>query len=369
MALGYCEAVVLHLATINENYNGTKVTQPGFLNMLLQTPNAPEIVAAYGEGHRREVRVKYKTPVTENQVSTSEHCGVDVIPAYAETTVSLGKYVQLSMHITDDKIRQYCADASATVAVGLPATRMMSEHLDSIRHAMRGLYAKMETQLTTAMATQFGVNARTGASTSTSVNFNLNGSTQNFAEGLTRILTDAAINELCGTPMIVGNGHIHGFAMNYLSQAYGLNQNGIDQARLADALGFQFFHSQKTATTWGANQFGVFAPGSVHLITNPRNVGNFAQDLGTVKQFTMVDPGMQCWAPNGLGNFVWDVQLEYNACTESKSGGYAGSTSVGRGWMLTLSANYDLFVSPSGTDGADALAGVNGALRYTATNS
>ena len=168
MALGYCEAVVLHLATINENYNGTKVTQPGFLNMLLNSPNAPEIVAAYGEGHRREVRVKYKTPVTENQVSTSEHCGVDVIPAYAETTVSLGKYVQLSMHITDDKIRQYCADASATVAVGLPATRLMNEHLDSIRHAMRGLYAKMETQLTTAMATQFGVNARTGASTSTS---------------------------------------------------------------------------------------------------------------------------------------------------------------------------------------------------------
>jgi hypothetical protein len=37
--------------------------------------------------------------------------------------------------------------------------------------------------------------------------------------------------------------------------------------------------------------------------------------------------------------------------------------------MLTLSANYDLFVSPSATDGADALAGVNGALRYTATNS
>ena len=126
MALGYCEAVVLHLATINENYNGTKVTQPGFLNMLLNSPNAPEIVAAYGEGHRREVRVKYKTPVTENQVSTSEHCGVDVIPAYAETTVSLGKYVQLSMHITDDKIRQYCADApgqcSTRVALALAAT-------------------------------------------------------------------------------------------------------------------------------------------------------------------------------------------------------------------------------------------------------
>ncbi len=68
MALGYCEAVVLHLATINENYNGTKVTQPGFLNMLLQTPNAPEIVAAYGEGHRREVRVKYKTIVFTDRI-------------------------------------------------------------------------------------------------------------------------------------------------------------------------------------------------------------------------------------------------------------------------------------------------------------
>lgn len=369
MATGYCEGVVLHLKQISQDYKGTKVTQPGFLNMLLNQTDRPIITAAYDNGHRREARVKYKVPVTEAQIQTSDNCGVDVIPAYAETTVTLSKYAGVTIHQSDDTIRQYCIDASNTVAKGLPPTQLMSEHLDSILHAMRGLYAKMETTLTTSMATQFGINARTGSASSTNVNFNLNGATQNFQEGLTRILQDAAINEICGTPMIVGNGNIHGFALNYMAQAYGMNQYGLDQSKLAQALGFEFYHSQKTASTWGSNQFGVFSKGAAHLITNPRYVGNFATDMGTVKHFTMTDPSTSCWTPNGLSNFVWDINMEYNNCTTTKTGGYLSSQSVGQGWAIKISANYDLFVNPSAADGADVLAGNNGTLRYTATNA
>lgn len=369
MATGYCEALVQHLRVISPSYKGTSVTPNGFTNALLMQEDQPMVVGAWDNGHRREVRVKYKIPASEAQVQTSDNCGIDVIPAYSEATVPLTKYVGLSIFVKDDEIRQYCSDASDTVTKGLPPTRMMAEHLDSILHQMRPLYAKMETILTTSMSTQWGINARTGSASSTNVNFNLNGSTQNFQEGLTRLLQDFAINEMCGTPMIIGSGNIHGFAINYMSKAYGLNQNGIDQSKLADALGFEFYHSQKTASTWGSNQFGVFSKGAVHLITNPRYVDNFVMDAGIVKHFTMTDPTTSCWTPNGLSNFIWDVNMEYNNCTTTKTGGYLGSQSVNQGWNIKISANFDLFVNPAALDGADVLAGNNGTLRYTAQNA
>jgi len=372
MALGYCEAIVAHLKNIDpQNYAGSKVTQQGFLNMLMaQKPTYSLINDPYLNGHRREQRIKYKVRSTEAQVTTSETCGPDLVPAYRETTVVLGDYAQIAIHMTDDTIRQYCVDASNMVSLGTPPTPLMAEHLDSILNALNGLYAKMETVLTTKMALNFGKNARTGSTATTNVNFNLNGATQNFQEGLTRILADAEINEICGTPIFVGAGNIHSFAVNKMANAYGLNQYGLDQAALADAMGFQFYLSQKTQSTWGSNQFGVFAPGSVQLVENQKYVNSYAQDLGTVKMFTMVDPRVQCWTPNGLQNVTWDVKMIYNACAETKSGGYLSSATYGQGWEFIISKNYGLYVDPNDMyDGADVINGQNGTLRYTAQNA
>lgn len=373
MALGICEGILEHMARINpQNYAGNKVTNNGFTNMLLATQEQPNLLGeAYTDGHRREQRIKYKVPVTEKQVQTAAGCGVDVVPAYKETTTSINNYVQVSLHVTDDIIRQYCKDASDMAAMpSAPPTRVMNELYDSMLHAMRGLYAKMERTLTAKMALNFGKNAVTGSNASRNVNFNLNGTTQNFQEGLTRILTDVAINEICGTPAVVGNGNIHGFAMNYMANAYGLNQYGLDQNRLADALGFNFYHSQMTASTWGDNQFGLFSPGSAHLIQNVRYVGSFANDFGVEKNFTIIDPRVQCWTPSGLQSMQWDVKMIRNGCDEAKTGGYLGNATYGEGWQMIISKYYDLFVVPTdGYDGADVLAGNNGTLRYTATNA
>lgn len=372
MALGYCEAILLHQKAIaGGNYSGYKRTHNGFTNMLYSQTDRP-FAEAFMNGHRRDVRVKYKQRQTEAQVQTSAHCGVDVSPAYKETTASVDQYAQLSIHMTDDKIRQYCVEASQLVtADGQSLTGVspfMAEHYETILHALNALYAKMETVLTTSMSTKFGMNVRAAAKTAQTVNFNVNGTTQNFGEGLTRVLTDYQINENCGTPMIVGNGFIHGFA-NQLG-AVGLNQYGVDGQAMADKLGFSFFASQKTATTWGANKFGVFAPGSVHIIEDIRNTGEFMVDLGTVKKFTIIDPNVTCWSPNGAVPVRWDVTMEYNVCDSAVTGGYAGSVTVGAGWKITLSKNYGLWTPPTDAfDGGDALSGDNGTLYYTATNS
>jgi len=372
MALGYCEAVVRHLQNIDPtNYAGSKVTPQGFSNMLFeQKPNYELINEPYMNGHRREQRLKYKLRTTEAQVQTADGCGVDVVPAYKETTVVLNDVVKLAIHQTDDVVRQYCIDASNMVAFGTPPTRLMEEHLDSIYTALNGMYAKMERVLTTKMALNFGKNARTGSTASSNINFNLNGTTQNFQEGLTRIIADTQINEFCGTPMIVGGGNIHSFAVNKMANAYGLNQYGLDQNALADAMGFKFFLSNITQNTWGSNQFGVFSAGSAQFVENPLYVNSFAQDLGTVKMFTFFDPRVQCYTPNGLQNMAWDIKMIYNACSESKAGGYLGTATYGQGWEFIISKNYGLFVDPNDMyDGADVLNGQNGTLRYTAQNA
>jgi hypothetical protein len=375
MANGYCEALLLHLDSIaGQNYPGQKVTVPGFLNMLVTSPDRPSpIQEGYTGGHYRTVNVKYMPRTVAAQVSTTDSCGIDLQPAYKETSVSVNNVAQTGLWISDDTVRQYCEEASRTVAVGQPATQMMTEHLRGILHAMNGIYQKMENVLTTQMASSFGKHVATGSATAVTVNIEQDGNLNDLGTGLTKLLTDAASNEFCGTPMFCG-------ALGSLMHAYSIqkNQNALAQAIGFDpsalAANFQFFPSGQTGSTWGAQHVGMFAPGSVHLVERLDNVGSFAGARGTSFFTTIVDPRTQCWTPNGLGNISFDLQVKYVDCPEDASSlpsGYANTESLtGRGYALYIKKRYGLFVTPSDAyDGGDRLAGSNGTLRYAMTNS
>jgi hypothetical protein len=375
MANGYCEALLLHLDSIaGQNYPGQKVTIPGFLNMLVTSPDRPTpLQDGYVGGHYRQVNVKYMPRTVVAQVSTSDSCGIDLQPAYKETTVSVNNVAQTGLWIADDTVRQYCEDASRTVAVGQPATQMMTEHLRGILHAMNGIYQKMENVLTTAMASSFGNHVATGTATAVTVNIEQDGNLNDLGTGLTKLLTDAAANEFCGTPMFVG-------ALGSLMHAYSIqkNQNALAQAIGFDpsalAANFQFFASGQTGSTWGAQHVGMFAPGSVHLVERQDNVGSFAGQRGTSFFTTIVDPRTQCWTPNGLGNIAFDLQVKYIDCPEDANNlpsGYLNTESLtGRGYALYIKKRYGLFTTPKDAfDGGDRLAGSNGSLRYAMTNS
>lgn len=377
MANGYCEALLLHLDSIaGQNYPGQKVTIPGFLNMLVSQPDRPSAIQdGYQGGHYRTVNVKYMPRTTVNQVSTSDTCAIDVLPAYKETSVSVNNIAQTGIFMTDDQVRQYCEEASRTVAIGQPATQVMNEHLKAILHSMNGIYQKMENVLTTSMASAFGKHKATGTATAVTVNIEQDGTLNDLGTGMTKLLMDAEANEFCGTPYFVGalGGLMHAYSIQKqrMGLAPGLGYN--PEALAAD---FQFFASGQTATTWGAQHVGMFAPGSVHLVERQDNVGSFAGQRGASFFTTIVDPRTQCWTPNGLGNIAFDLQVKYIDCPDDLgsniTNGYiqADSISAARGYVLLIKKRYGLFTTPTNAyDGADVLAGSNGSLRYAMTNS
>lgn len=377
MANGYCEALLLHLDSIaGENYPGQKVTIPGFLNMLVTQPDRPTpIQDAFMDGHYRGVNIKYLPRTTASQVTTSDTCAVDVIPAYKETTVSVNNVAQTGIFLDDTTIRQYCEEASRTVAIGLPATQMMTEHLRSILHAMNGIYQKMENVLTTSMASSFGRHVATGNNSAVTVNITQSGDNNVLTAGMIKLLTDFAANEGCGIPQFVGalGGLFHSYSIQKQLNALGMG-NGVDYGALTTD--FQFYPSGQTGTTWGAQHVGMFAPGSVHLVERLDNAGNFAGQRGSSFFTTIVDPRTQCWTPNGLGNIAFDLQMKYVDCPDDLASnitnGYIAKASVSaaRGYLLIIKKRYGLFTMPTDAyDGADRLAGVNGTHRYVMTNS
>jgi hypothetical protein len=371
MSLGYCTALLDHLGALEGiQYPGSKVTKQGFLQYLLNQTARPNIITkdGYSNGHRRTVNLKYKQRSTEARVSTTEDCDVDMVPAFKETSASISQYNQLNIHIPDDTIRQYCEDASKTVAIGGAPTPMMAEHLDSILSVMNGLYAKMERTLTTSMGTQFGRNARSASAAATGVNIPLTGTSHNLQDGLARILADCEINEICDTPAFVYNGNFQMYDIERRTGALSFNQSGVNGSVV---MPYDSYFSRITASTWGDNQLGVFAPGAVHLLEDLRNVGAFAGTKGAVWKGTFADPRVQCWGANGYQNLEFDVMFKYIDCPTTVTAGYAGgATTLNAGWVLTIGKYYDLFVTPSDAyDGSDAIVGQNGTLRYTIQNA
>jgi hypothetical protein len=377
MANGYCEALLLHLDSIaGNNYPGQKVTMPGFLNMLVsQTDRPTAIQDGYREGHYRDVNIKYMPRTTINQVSTSDTCAVDVIPAYKETSVSVNNVVQTGVWIPDDSVRRFCEEASSSVAIGLPPTQIMNEHLRGILNAMNGIYQKMENVLTTSMASSFGKHKATGTATAVSVNIEQNQDINDLGTGFTKLLMDAEQNEFCDSPVFVGalGGYLHAYSIQQkrggLYPALGFNPEAM-------STGLEFYGSGQTATTWGAQHVGMFAKGSVHLVERFDNVGAFAGQRGSSFFTTIVDPRTQCWTPNGLGNIAFDLQVKYIDCPEDLganiTNGYISEASItgARGYLLLIKKRYGLFTTPTDAyDGADYIAGSNGTLRYVMTNS
>jgi hypothetical protein len=376
---GFCEAILLHLDTIaGVNYPGKKVTNIGFTQMLLEQPRAyTTIQDGYAGGHTRAVNIKYATRGTIAQVSTSNSCAVDVQPLFKETTASINNTVSQGIWIPDSQMRQYCEDASRTVAVGQPPTPMMVQFLDFVLHQINSLYQKQESVLTTEMASTFGKHKATGSAAAVAVNIEQDGNLNDLTAGVLKMLVDARANEFCGTPRFVGalGGLMDAYDMQYRMR--GLSAGvGLDNRSLLDNAAFKFYGSGLAGTTWGSTNVGMFSEDSVHYLEYLENVGNWAGTRGNSTFSTFIDPRVQCWAEGGmLGNVTWDMQVRYADCPEDVgnfiTSGYKNVNTIsGRGYLVRIYKQYDLFVTPTDAyDGADVLAGSNGTLRYSLTNT
>ena len=131
----------------------------------------------------------------------------------------------------------------------------------------------------------------------------------------------------------------------------------------------RFFFDKDTATVLGANQIGVYAPGSVKFISRMKYVGPYAGQKGTSIFFTMALPVAEfgC-APDCLNDLRFDIQMKYIDCPTSVTVNGTAQT-VNRGWQFIISKDYSLWVQPDDAYRVtDPLGGTNGTLRYNITN-
>lgn len=372
MANGYVVNLLKHIAQVAGGATpSNKITPTGFLQGLIENGGTPQEVINQGtmdaSGHVRDMKIKIAKRGVEQDVVDTDDCDIEVVPSYTEATVSLDYFSKMAIFISDDVIAKYEQEASQSVIIGQPATPFMREHLDSIVRQLTGFFQKVDDNLMGAMATNFGVNIRTGLSTASTLNISKDLSVSPLGGGIGRIIADAQLNEMSGVPWIVGAGNMHLYEVEQMAK--GINNFGVDTSKFQNA--YKFFYDPKAVTKWGANHIGVFEPGSVLLLERNRNLGFKAGEKGTSFFFTMTPPLVDSIGSKHLGMFRLDCQLKYYDCPTEVNVGYTDvPTTIDRGWVLTVSKPYGLWTLPAGGyDASDRLYGANGTLRYNVTNT
>ena len=361
MANGFCPALLRHIDEIaGDNAPGRKLHIAGFLAMTLCCANSSvsPVNDGYQNGHQRPLTVKYRRRPLVSDVQTADDCAINADPGYNEWNLPGIQHRQYTAHIEDALIRQYCEDASRMRTIGAPPTRVMQEVYEIILEAANVVMKAVNRALVTAMATKFGVNATTGGYGGKAININEDGSKFILDNGLPSMLDDIQYNQICGQPCIVGSGIYQSLDNARRAQMVGLNAGGLNNG--AGQLP-PFYFDNDTASIWGANSIGLFAPGSVKLITFDKFVNGFAGPGGTsfFTNFGLPTNEFGC-ADDCLNDLRFDLQLRYNDCPE---GGRE------RGWAATVAKDFALWVQPDDAyQAGDPLAGTNGTLKYWVSN-
>lgn len=367
MANGFCpyllQGVSMIAGAATPQY---KIRPKGFLNMLHTAGNPDAIKISNYDGHKKTVNVSFRKPFTKAQTETSISCEDVLIPSKNEDTVSVANTRSISIHLEDELVAQYCNDASQVVAAkgAIPATATMNEVVDIIMSAGNALLQGVNEDLLGLVT--WGKNIVAGNNAAVSVNFPMDLTVQPLAGGVTKLMSDYAINGLTGRPQVVGSDKSFAY---FLQQAWknGADQGGFD-SRLATAM-MDYYHDTDYPTVMGSDQFGVFEPGAIQLVQYLQNTGFKAGEKGTstfgVLPLPMLDPS------GNVKPVKFDFQMKYVDCAHDFTDSYSGAslTGTGRGWTIILSKQFGLWQVPAASyRNEDTRFTVNGALRYTAAN-
>lgn len=368
MANGYCPALLRTIESIAaENSPSTKLHVAGFLAMTFCCQNStvnPINDGFESNGQQRSLTVSYTERPLISQVQDEDDCDLNNIPTYKEWEFPTMRHKQYSFFVSDDTISRYCSEFAGSVGVGAPATSVMREHYSRLREGANVVLKAINQDIVTLMATEFGTNVTTGNANAKTINIAPT-PTLDLDAGILSMLQDLQENEICGDPCIVGGGLFSAF--NISQQMACCNNAGYDMSRLGLP---RFFFDKDSQDLWGANQIGVFAPGSVKFISRNKYVGPYAGQKGQSMFFTMALPVQDfgC-ADDCLRDLVFDVQMKYIDCPTSVSVNGTAQT-VNRGWQFIISKDYSLWVQPDNAYRVtDELAGTNGTLRYVITNA
>lgn len=145
-------------------------------------------------------------------------------------------------------------------------------------------------------------------------------------------------------PMLVGAGNLQLYALNLNIGC--CNAEGQDLNQAAGL--FDWFPDLNAETGWGINEFGLFFPGVVQLVTfnKYRGIGGIkAGNDGFYEQGIISDPF------RGLN---YDFKIDYNKCFDT--------------WSYTIGLRYELIWLPTNLFNVnDERNGANGTLNFVAT--
>lgn len=365
MAQGFCPSLLYHINEIaGENAPGRKMHVAGFLAMLFccQNSSVSPLNNPFEGGHRRPLSIKYSRRPLVSDTQTEDNCDINTQPGYNEWVVPSLGHRQISFHVSDDLIRQYCIDASRMRTTGAPPTQVMQEIYTRIIEHANTLMRAINIDLVTDQATEFGVNVSNGSDTGKLINIARNGDEFALDNGIVSLMHDFILNEICGEPCMVGEGLIS--AYNQARALACCNSAGLDLSRTGMP---RLFEDKDTQTIWGANSFGVFAPGSVKFIGLNKYAGNFAGQRGNSFFTTLPLPVNEfgC-ADDCLRDLRLDMQIRYNDCpVDDGNGG-----TIDRGVQVILSKDFALWTQPTDAyQTGDELEGTNGTLKYFVSNT
>lgn len=352
--IGFVQALLINIGILagldNPQY---KVTPVGFLQSLLENPTTAKISNAsqIAAGQDKVLKVRYLQRGLESEVTDVDNCDTPTSPDWKEAEIGRPLFSKIGIFISDENMRKYQDEAAKTLQAGTPTSPLMVALYETLITKLQGIIQKIDGNLLSAQATKWGVNAVTGLNTAQNITFS---NIPVMSDGVVKLLTDYQLNEMIETPMIVGNGAVMGY--NVLQ---GL-KTGTDNGGFGANQTFRFYNDVATISKWGANHFGVFAPGMIGFVDFNKNVGPYAGEKGGSIFFTIPVPVML--ANGTLTSLVFDAQLKYEDCPQYDE---EGLKVADRGWKLILSKSYGLFNAPNDMFAVgDRLRGVNGAFHY-----
>jgi hypothetical protein len=374
MANGYVQPILKHIAAMTGLNPALKLSPLGFLQMILsRMDDSAKWSEHYKDGHETSLKVKFRRrPLVSEVRDTESNCDVASNPSYEEFTVPGLVHREVSFHLTSSQIRQYTTDASNYVKLNVADGRALLERETSVMKEVYSLFMEygavllqaINQAVVTQMATQFGTNIVTGLNTARALTFDV-GSVA-MAGALVQLMTDWRENEMSDDVAMVGSGPFAN--LDLLKRFYSNmpNDQGINMSALSNNLNKVWF-DKDTRAIWGDNNIGVFAKGSVHLLTRNMYEGNFAGHLANSSYFTMGLPVNELTVPQPfLDRLLFDVQIQEVDCPrEVLINGVP--TTVKEGVIVFLKKKFSLFTLPEMYQEDDPLYGQNGTLRYAIT--
>ncbi|MDR1221335.1 MAG: hypothetical protein LBL07_00445 [Tannerella sp.] len=366
---GLAESFVKNIGVLAKgNDPQYKVTPVGFLKYLLENPLRYEIsnLKQIQEGHEHELKIRYMQRGTESEVTDRDDCLTNITPAWKTATIARPYFSKIAISIPDSEIRKWDSAASGKSNAG--GVDILNALYMTALVKINGLLQKIDANLLLAQNDKWGVNAVTGSNAVQAVNFT---NTPQISDGIVRLLKDYQDNEMAEVPVIVGNGIVSSYNLLQSMKA------GIDSGGFGANQTYKLYNDPKSASVWGANHFGVFAPGFTGFVDFNKYVGGFRHN-GTSVKFTLPVPFEL--ASGELSALTLDAQLKYQDCNVYDED---NNLITREGWIFLLSKSYGLFNSPADMFKAtvpaipevspaipgDRLQGVNGTFHYVGTSA